>query len=87
MPDHLLEQVVETFWRWDPIGMGADREIAYSEYDTVAARVNGAVRQRRGRDIEATEATARKFVTEDLEISDLGIDDFMAEIRRIASSR
>lgn len=83
--DQLLHQIVEAFWRWDPIGVAADREIAYSEYDAIAARVSGAVRQ--GRDAEEVEAIARTFVVDEVQVGAVGIDDFMAEIRQIAASQ
>lgn len=68
------DAVLEALWDWDPIGVGALRGEATSEYDELATRIVGIVEQ--GGSVDAVEECARRYVGE-LGIKPQGIDGFL----------
>ena len=68
------EAVLEALWAWDPIGIGASRGEATSEYDELATRIVGIVE--RGGSLDAVEECVRSYIGE-LGIKPHGIDEFL----------
>jgi hypothetical protein len=68
------EAVLEALWQWDPVGVGAFRGEAASEYDELATQIVSIVE--RGGSVAAVEEYARRYVAE-LGIEPHGIEQFV----------
>jgi hypothetical protein len=69
-----LGAVLEALWQWDPVGVGAFRGEATSEYDELATLIVAIVE--RGGSVGAVEECARRYVGE-LGIEPHGIEGFL----------